>query len=82
MDKRSAIYSDRPRFVMAGDLMGWDNSLALTPYNARFREIRRLAKGVLGPRTIGMFSSLEQGTCARFLGKMLDMPEDFLPHIR
>lgn len=82
LDKRSSIYSDRPRLIMAGDLMGWDHSLGLTPYNERFRETRRLAKGVLGPGAVSVFESLEEILCARFLRKVLDTPQDFLTHIR
>lgn len=67
---------------MAGDLMGWDKSLALTPYNTQFRETRRLAKGVLGPGTVGVFSALEERVCTQFVGRVLDMPESFLEHIR
>lgn len=68
--------------IMVGDLMGWDHTLSLTPYNSRFRETRRLVKGVLGPGAAGMFYSLEQDVSTRFLGRVLDTPEDFLAHIR
>ena len=82
LDKRSAIYSDRPRLPMVGELMGWDHSIALTRYNTRFRETRRLAKGIIGPGAVGVFYGLQEGACAKFLGRMLDTPEQFLAHIR
>ena len=68
--------------AMAGDLVGYDHSLALTPYNARFREMRRLAKGVLGPSAVGVFEGLEEKESALFLGRLLDAPGGFLAHIR
>ena len=62
--------------------MGWDHALGMTPYNARFREFRRLMSGVLGPGAVGMFSELEERECVRFLRRLLDAPEKFLTHIR
>ena len=82
LDKRSSIYSDRPRLIMLGELIGWDQSLLVTPYNARFREMRRLANGVLGPGPVAAFYPLEESVCVRFLGRVLATPEDFLAHIR
>ncbi|KAI0092441.1 cytochrome P450 [Irpex rosettiformis] len=39
MEKRSAIYSDKPVFPM-DELTGWDFDLALMPYGQRWRSIR------------------------------------------
>ncbi|KAH8093138.1 cytochrome P450 monooxygenase [Cristinia sonorae] len=58
MDKRSANYSDRPRFTLLGELphrqsLGLGDTLPLIPYGDRFRKYRRwfhdafLAQGVL-----------------------------------
>jgi len=82
LDKRSSIYSDRPYVAMAGDLIGWDHNVGLLPYNARFRETRRLMRGVLGPGAVGVFGELQEEECMKFLGKLLDTPEMFLAHIR
>ena len=82
LDKRSSIYSDRPYSAMAGDLMGWDHTMGLRPYNPRFREMRRVMKGVLAPGAVGVFEELEKRECIRFLGRVLDTPEKFVAHIR
>jgi cytochrome P450 len=82
LDKRSSIYSDRPRLEMAGDLMGYDHSLTLTPYNERFRETRRLMRGALGPGAVHLFEDLQERQCAQFLVRLLHTPEQFLEHIR
>ena len=82
LEKRSSIYSDRPRMPMAGELMGWEHNMALTRYNARWRESRRLAKGIIGQGAVGVFYGLQEGACAKFLGRLLDTPEQFLAHIR
>ena len=82
LEKRSSIYSDRPRMPMAGELMGWEHNMALTPYNTRWRESRRLAQGVIGPGVVGVFHGLQESACAKFLGRVLDTPEQLLAHIR
>lgn len=41
LDKKSAIYSDRPPFPMF-ELMGWERSLALTGYGKIFQKHRRM----------------------------------------
>lgn len=53
LDKKSAIYSDRPVFPVAGEVIGWRRILAFHQYGSRWREIRRLFS-----RTIGAHNSL------------------------
>ena len=60
---------------MAGELVGWEQTLALMPYNTRFREMRHLMRGILGPGVVGVYSVLQERVCARFLGRVLDTPE-------
>ncbi|KAJ8693265.1 hypothetical protein PTI98_010503 [Pleurotus ostreatus] len=41
LEKRSALYSDRPRFLVF-DLMGWDPDVVFMSYGQRFRKHRKL----------------------------------------
>ncbi|KAI1791871.1 cytochrome P450 [Ganoderma leucocontextum] len=41
LDRKGAIYSSRPRFVMINELRGWDWSLILMPYGREFQTYRR-----------------------------------------
>ncbi|EIM85531.1 cytochrome P450 [Stereum hirsutum FP-91666 SS1] len=50
LDKKSAIYSDRPVLIMASILTGWKNTLALSPYGHRFREYRKHLFRLMGSR--------------------------------
>ena len=56
--------------------------MALTRYNTLFRETRRLAKGVIGPGAVGVFHGLQESACAKFLGRVLDTPEQLLAYIQ
>jgi hypothetical protein len=40
-EKRSAVFSDRPRIVFGGEMCGWENTLALQRYGDAFRIFRR-----------------------------------------
>ncbi|KAJ7612691.1 cytochrome P450 [Roridomyces roridus] len=82
LDKRSAICSDRPRVTMAGELVGWNQNLGLTPYGGRFRRFRRMAHSVFGNRQLMMdFQSFEEAETHRFLKRVVSTPEDLQHHI-
>ena len=40
-EKRSAVFSDRPRIVFGGEMCGWENTLALQRYGDHFRLFRK-----------------------------------------
>ncbi|THH03763.1 hypothetical protein EW146_g10348 [Bondarzewia mesenterica] len=50
LNKKSNIYSDRPAFVMVGELVGWNNSITLSPYGDRLRKSRAMVQRVIGSR--------------------------------
>ncbi|KAJ7684128.1 cytochrome P450 [Mycena polygramma] len=83
LDKKSSIYSDRPAVLMGGELVGWKNTLVLTPYGARFRNYRRLAHSLFGSRsTMAGFEPLEELETHRFLKRLYAEPDKLQEHIR
>ncbi|KAJ7746782.1 cytochrome P450 [Mycena maculata] len=83
LDKKSSIYSDRPVVPMGGELVGWKNTLALTPYGERFRNYRRLAHSVFGSRSsMAGFEPLEETETHRFLKRLVSTPDGLQDHIR
>jgi hypothetical protein len=82
LDKRGALYSDRPVLQMGGELVGYNNTLVLLRYGPRFRTFRKHFSSIIGPipledqkRTIALHSH-------HFLKRVLARPEDILPHLR
>ncbi|KAI9041793.1 cytochrome P450 [Aspergillus affinis] len=70
LEKRSAIYSSRPKQVMAGELLGWENALALIPYSAKVRSHRRNTSRFIGSRKKVAelpLRSLVEAECGHFL---------------
>ncbi|KAG1813631.1 cytochrome P450 [Suillus subaureus] len=50
MDSKSTLYSDRPVVPMAGELVGWKDSMAFLPYGDSFRQQRKNLHRVIGSR--------------------------------
>ncbi|KAJ7228990.1 cytochrome P450 [Mycena pura] len=83
LDKRSAVFSDRPVCTMGGELVGWKNTLVLLPYGDRLRRFRRLFHSIIGSRTsMKQFHPVEELETRRFLRRVLAKPADLPNHIR
>ena len=83
LEKRSAIYSDRPTLTMSGELVGWKNSLGLVRYNDKFREYRRFISHKMGTKSLVQeFYQLEEMETRRFIQRVLQEPENLAAHIR
>ncbi|KAF9649833.1 cytochrome P450 [Thelephora ganbajun] len=83
LDKRSAIYSDRPVPVMSGEIVGWNQTLALMQYGPRFREFRKYMSRTIGTRA-GMekFTPLQEKETAKFLARVMADPGSLAYQIR
>ncbi|TFK56140.1 cytochrome P450 [Heliocybe sulcata] len=83
LDRKSSIYSDRPFLMMAGEIVGWKDTLALTPYGDRFRSIRKMFHGAIGTKSsIARYLPVEQRETAKFLKRVLNAPHAIADHIR
>ncbi len=83
LDKKSAIYSDRPVLQMAGELVGWKYTLVLLPYGDRFRRYRRLFHSLIGNQAmIKRFYPSEELEARKLLRRILAKPDDLAAHVR
>ncbi|EGN99056.1 hypothetical protein SERLA73DRAFT_168607 [Serpula lacrymans var. lacrymans S7.3] len=83
LDKKGAIYSDRPRLTMAGDLAGWKDTLILLGYGETLRKYRRYFHRLIGSRALMQnFHPVEERLTYRFLQDILKNPNDLSTHIR
>jgi hypothetical protein len=63
--------------------MGWENSLGLSPYNNRFRALRKNMSKVLGSQTSSArFNPLQERETGHFLLHILEDPNNLTEHIR
>ncbi|KAI0701738.1 cytochrome P450 [Earliella scabrosa] len=82
LEKRGAIYSDKPKMVMAGELCGCDNMIGLTPYGERLRRQRKLMLQALGANRIHAYHPLLEIQTHNLLQGMLNSPDDSTNIIR
>ncbi|KAI0594821.1 cytochrome P450 [Biscogniauxia sp. FL1348] len=83
LDKRSAIYSSRPRMVFVGEMCGWNEFTLPQTYNDTLRVHRKHIHSVLGTKTaISRFHDLQEAEIHRFLFHVLRKPQDLINHIR
>ncbi|KAJ8520725.1 hypothetical protein ONZ45_g2492 [Pleurotus djamor] len=70
LEKRSALYSDRPR-VLIFEIMGWYPDVVILPYGDRFRKHRKLLHSYLLPKSIAQFEPvLQENACTLVHGLM------------
>jgi cytochrome P450 len=83
LDKKSALYSDRPTLHMAGELAGWDHTLVLQHYGERMKDYRRYIHRLLGTRAgVERFHPLIEHEGRVMMKRILADPDDFLEPIR
>lgn len=83
LDKRSAKYSDRPVVMMCGEIVGWNQSLALTQYGPRFRETRKYMSKLIGTRASAeKFEPLQERETSKFLARVMADPSSLVKQIR
>ncbi|KAG1804497.1 cytochrome P450 [Suillus subaureus] len=83
LDKKGAVYSDRPVLPMAGELVGWKPSLALLPYGDRCRQQRKNIHQIMGNRaTLEVHHPIEEIETRRFLKRVFSNPEQLQAHVR
>jgi len=82
LDKRSAIYSDRPHFPMI-ELMGaYTWSLPLVHYGDRWRSSRRLLHEFLNARATNNYDDQQHYYSRDFILRIADSPDDLWDHIK
>jgi len=83
LDKKGAIYSDRPVLPMGGQLVGYDQTIVLLPYGSRWRTYRKYFARVVGPgKAVQSLHPLIDEEAKRFLKRVAVTPDDLLKHLR
>ncbi|VDB95598.1 unnamed protein product [Peniophora sp. CBMAI 1063] len=82
LDRRGAIYSDRPRMVMGGELCGCADMVAFTSYGNQFKRHRRLFTQAFGPQHIPAYRPLMLDATLDIIHRLIDTPEQFQTHFR
>ncbi|THH11765.1 hypothetical protein EW146_g7925 [Bondarzewia mesenterica] len=77
------IYSARPYYTMACDLVGWEHALVLLPYGERLKAYRKMLHSVIGTRAnVDKFRSTIESEAHLCLSRLLDSKNGFNAPIR
>ncbi|KAK2465511.1 hypothetical protein APHAL10511_002403 [Amanita phalloides] len=82
LEQRGAIYSDRPRFVLFSELMGWASASTHVRYGPRFRKHRRFVNLTFNQRATTRLQPLQVKETFTLLDGFMQEPELFVQHFR
>ncbi|CAE6385703.1 unnamed protein product [Rhizoctonia solani] len=84
LDRRSAIYSDRPELPMVShpDLVDWSKNTAIMRYGERWRSQRRMTNRVLNKGASTQLWPVVVEQCRLALQRISTSPENFIREIR
>ncbi|KAJ7189270.1 cytochrome P450 [Mycena filopes] len=82
LEKRSALYSDRPQLTMYFDLVGWNFNFALMRYGDKWRAHRRLFNQKFNQTGSVKFRPKEMIVTHTLLSRLLRTPDDFEHHLK
>ncbi|KAI0766218.1 cytochrome P450 [Trametes elegans] len=83
LDKKGALYSDRPRLVMIKELMAWDWNLVLMSYGKLFSAHRRVVQQESQPSVVAREHHPVMGReVLALLHRLLSTPENIVPDLR
>ncbi|KAF9055302.1 cytochrome P450 [Hymenopellis radicata] len=80
--KKGSLYSGRPSFVMANELMGWARSLTSNQYNEEWRQQRRHFHQEFNEVAARRFFPVQTKAVHGLLRQFLESPDDFMAHIK
>ena len=82
LDKRSAIYSERPVFHFAGSILGFDRGTALLQHNETHKRTRKYLSQTMGPGAVKRYWGLQQYETARFLQRSIKEPDTLINQVK
>ncbi|KAJ3558859.1 hypothetical protein NM688_g676 [Phlebia brevispora] len=82
LDRRSNIYSSRPRFIMANEVLAGGLSIGLQPYNDMWRRMRRASHEGFAGRSTALYQPLQEKESALLALRILDDPEEWSHHFK
>ncbi|KIO27713.1 hypothetical protein M407DRAFT_232359 [Tulasnella calospora MUT 4182] len=83
LEKRGSNYINRPRFVMMGELVGFQELTPLNQYDALWRTQRTLLKHALSAEVIEKdYAAILENSAQRYVERLLEQPENFAANLK
>ncbi|EIM88908.1 cytochrome P450 [Stereum hirsutum FP-91666 SS1] len=82
LDRRSTIYSDRPRFIMASEILTGSIFIAFSSYGDLWRKLRKAAHEGLNVRAAEAYQPLQEKDAAVLVADLLKEPLYWDDHLK
>ncbi|KAF8652308.1 hypothetical protein AX16_004466 [Volvariella volvacea WC 439] len=82
LERRSAIYSSRPKSTMVMDLMGWDFAMVFMEYGPTWREHRKFMYQSFNPITVTKFKPHITKATHTLMRNLLNKPDEYTYFVR
>ncbi|PFH51132.1 hypothetical protein AMATHDRAFT_80422 [Amanita thiersii Skay4041] len=82
LEKRSEIYSSRPRFIMGGEILSDNMRGLMLPNNERWRKWRKLLHLGFHARKADTYREIQSLESKVMIQQMLDEPEEYENHLK
>lgn len=83
LERKGAIYSERPDMYMANKLVGWKDSLPLSPYNDRHKTMRTMFAKAIGTKSqLDAYLPMEEAEAQKFVRRIIDSPQNLIGHVQ
>ncbi|KAJ3474622.1 hypothetical protein NLI96_g12355 [Meripilus lineatus] len=81
LDKRSTIYSDRPRLPLV-KMMGSEDALGFMAYGNKFFKMRKILHDHLASKKVVVFEDIQASQSHVLLRNLMSSPERFMDHAK
>lgn len=82
LDRRSSLYNDRPRFIVAGEIHGGGMNVSLTRYGELWRKMRRAAAECFSFRSSQRYQPLQENEAAILVSNLVKDPTNWETYVR
>ncbi|KAI0768442.1 cytochrome P450 [Irpex lacteus] len=81
LERRGAIYSDRPRFPFY-DVLGWADTIIFSAYGPFHTRQRKMYQDALGKNVVSEYRGIQERAANVLIKSLTDAPEDFDRHVQ
>ncbi|KZT03201.1 cytochrome P450 monooxygenase [Laetiporus sulphureus 93-53] len=83
LEKGGAKYSDRPRFILITEMIGFTHNVTILPYGDRWKLQRKWIQTALQTKVaLDSYKPIQRRETNRLLHSMLQTPEDHFSHLK
>ncbi|TFK64021.1 cytochrome P450 [Pluteus cervinus] len=82
LERRSGVYSDRPRFIMAGEVLTGGLFLSLIKYGDSWRKLRKAAHEGLKSQVMPTYQPAQELEAVIFVENMIQRPGSWIQEIK